>query len=244
MDFHLFSPRLVFLFVSTVLSAQTFQSGPAATALIELYTSEGCSSCPPAEQWLGTLKNDAGLWIHFVPVAFHINYWDYLGWPDAYARPAYAARQRAYAADWGAGNVYTPEFVRQGREWRPGEATPPPAYPGVLTIQRDPNGGGILGYKPVVQTAEKTYTASVVWLGGDVLVKIRGGENAGRTLAHDFIALHIVNVRLTPDADGTFSGQFPRPPPDLPSAGKHALAAWISTSGDTAPLQAAGGWID
>ncbi len=244
MNAFLLPSALLCLTVSAALPAQTFQNGPAATALVELYTSEGCSSCPPAERWLSELKNDPGLWTQFVPVAFHVNYWDNLGWPDSYARPAYTARQRAYAASWGAGNIYTPEFVRQGREWRPGDSVPKPVTPGVLTLQRNADGGGAVVYRPAAHATGKTYAASVAWLGGDVLVKVRAGENAGRALAHDFIALHVVLVPLAPDGEGDFTGKFASPPSELPVAGKHALAAWISSSGDPAPLQATGGWID
>ena len=56
-----------------------FESGAEQVALIELYTSEGCHSCPPADRWLSTLKSDDGLWQEFVPVAFHVDYWDYIG---------------------------------------------------------------------------------------------------------------------------------------------------------------------
>ena len=58
------------------------QSTPQRVGLLELYTSEGCSSCPPAEAWLSTLKQDPGLWKNYVPVNFHVTYWDNLGWPD------------------------------------------------------------------------------------------------------------------------------------------------------------------
>jgi hypothetical protein len=70
------------------------QSGPARAHLLELYTSEGCSSCPPAEQWFSTLKQSPRLWKEIVPVAFHVNYWDQLGWKDKLASPANTARQR------------------------------------------------------------------------------------------------------------------------------------------------------
>ena len=118
------------------LVGQTFQSGPAATALIELYTSEGCSSCPPAERWLSELKTDKALWTAFVPVAFHITYWDDLGWPDAYAKPAFTQRQRDYASAWNSPSIYTPEFVYQGREWHLRDSPPPASRPGVLTHKR------------------------------------------------------------------------------------------------------------
>jgi hypothetical protein len=91
------------------------QSGPKQVTLMELYTSEGCSSCPPAEVWFSELKDAPGLWKIFVPVAFHVDYWDNLGWPDKYASAAFTARQRSYAAEWRSENVYTPELVSGGK---------------------------------------------------------------------------------------------------------------------------------
>src|SRR5215467_12960255 len=75
-----------------------FQSGTNRAALVELYTSEGCSSCPPAEEWLSQLKIDPRLWMDFVPVAFHVDYWVYLGWRDPFGTGSFSERQRAYAA--------------------------------------------------------------------------------------------------------------------------------------------------
>ena len=239
---HLSSFILVF---SSPLVAQTFQSGLAATALIELYTSEGCSSCPPAERWLSELKTNKALWTEFVPVAFHITYWDDLGWPDAYANPSFTQRQRDYAFDWNSRNIYTPEFVYQGREWHLGDSPPPASLPGVLTIKRNPDGGGTLTFKPAATpSSSKTYDASVALLGSDILVNVRAGENAGRALPHDFVALHLARVRLTLADDGAYTGSFASPTAHLPPAGKHALAAWVSRPGDLTPLQATGGWID
>ena len=88
------------------------------TSLVELYTSEGCSSCPPAEAWLSRLVASPQLWTEIVPVAFHVDYWDNLGWRDRFASAQWTARQRTYAANWGSDSVYTPGFVRDGREWR------------------------------------------------------------------------------------------------------------------------------
>ena len=95
-----------------------FVSGPAQVPLVELYTSEGCSSCPPAEAWLNRLQSEPGLWRDFVPVSFHVNYWDRLGWPDRFASRAFTERQYAYAEAWGVRTVYTPGFVLNGRDWR------------------------------------------------------------------------------------------------------------------------------
>src|ERR1041385_689795 len=94
---------LIAIFVSSV-NAQTthitFQSSAVQTALLELYTSEGCSSCPPAEAQLSRLKKSSGLWKDFVPVAFHVDYWDYLGWRDPWASAEFSDRQRSYAQQW------------------------------------------------------------------------------------------------------------------------------------------------
>src|SRR5271163_2312476 len=100
-------------------AAEHFASGPGRVALIELYTSEGCSSCPPADAWLGGLKDKAGLWDEFVPVQFHVNYWDNLGWKDRLATRDFTAREYAYSSAWGSSSVYTPCFVRNGLEWHP-----------------------------------------------------------------------------------------------------------------------------
>lgn len=99
-------------------SAKTFSSGEQPVPLVELFTSEGCSSCPPAEHWLGELREEEGLWRDFVPVAWHVTYRDRLGWPDKFADKAYTDRQYAYAEQWNARSVYTPGLVRGGDEWR------------------------------------------------------------------------------------------------------------------------------
>src|SRR6266853_4246963 len=95
-----------------------FQSSQTKTHLLELFTSEGCSSCPPAEAWLSKLKGAPGLWSDFVPVAFHVDYWDHLGWRDKWASGQFSDRQRDYAQAWGSDSVYTPGFVLNGKEWR------------------------------------------------------------------------------------------------------------------------------
>src|SRR5689334_522273 len=103
---------------ASTLQPTTFESGETRNVLIELFTSEGCSSCPAAEKWLGALKSNQDLWRKIVPVAFHVDYWDRLGWRDRFAKPEFTARQQRYAAAWGGDAVYTPGFVINGKEWR------------------------------------------------------------------------------------------------------------------------------
>ena len=73
---------VAFLTLVSAHAETALQSGPQKVSLLELYTSEGCSSCPPAESWLGQLTTDGRLWKEIVPVAFHVDYWDDLGWKD------------------------------------------------------------------------------------------------------------------------------------------------------------------
>ena len=107
-----FPPRM------SVAAETRFESGPQQTALIELYTSEGCSSCPPAEAWMSRLKDSPGLWKQFVPIAFHVDYWDRLGWRDRFSSQQWTERQRRYASLWQSESVYTPAVVVNGREQR------------------------------------------------------------------------------------------------------------------------------
>jgi hypothetical protein len=120
------SKDFVGIIMATLLAAMSaaaqtnfikFQSGPEQTALLELYTSEGCSSCPPAEAWLSGLQESPGLWKDFAPVGFHVDYWNHLGWKDVWSDPQFSERQRDYAQFWHSENIYTPEFVLNGKEW-------------------------------------------------------------------------------------------------------------------------------
>src|SRR5687767_7588920 len=116
-------------------SELTLESKPTRTKLLELFTSQGCSSCPPAEAWLSNLKNQPRLWQDFVPVAFHVDYWDHLGWRDPFASAKWTERQASYSARWKTESVFTPAFVLDGVVWRntdiPSAST---ESPGVLKV--------------------------------------------------------------------------------------------------------------
>ena len=86
----------------------------APRAVVELYTSEGCSSCPPADRWLSTLKASPDL----LALGFHVSYWDRLGWPDRFASAEITARQQLLARNAGRAQVYTPQVVVNGDDWR------------------------------------------------------------------------------------------------------------------------------
>ena len=228
---------------TTQAEAQTFQSGPARVGLLELYTSEGCSSCPPAETWFSQLSGNDALWKDVVPVAFHVDYWDYLGWRDVLARPAFSERQRDYAERWNADQIYTPGFVLNGAEWRGwrDHASLPAAVGNAGTLALDISKGvGAVRFAPA--GAYTGGVAHVVLLANGVSQKISAGENKGRTLTHDFAVVDYQRVNLAQQA-GAWTGrgvQLRRPNGIKPA--RYAVAVWITDETNT-PLQAAGGWL-
>ena len=94
------------------------RSGPHTAALVELYTSEGCDSCPPADRWLQGLGARGYAPERVVPLSLHVNYWDYIGWKDPYAQQRFSDRQRRLAQVMRARIVYTPQVLLQGRDFR------------------------------------------------------------------------------------------------------------------------------
>ena len=215
----------------------TFTSKSSGTHLLELFTSEGCSSCPPAEAWLGTLKSNDRLWQDFVPIAFHVDYWDRLGWKDRFAQPQWTQRQRAYANQWGNSSVYTPGFVLDGREWQ--------SWSGKLSFPTRENAGLLTAavngnlVTMTFQAAGKFAggSAHVAWLGFNLSSKVDAGENAGRSLRHDFVVLHHATAPLVRDVERFWKGESRFT--SNPDAG--AIACWIETDG--VPIQATGGWL-
>jgi hypothetical protein len=224
--------------------AVKLRSGAAQTALLELYTSEGCSSCPPAEAWLSTLTAKQGLWTRFVPVAFHVDYWDYLGWKDELALPRSAVRQRTYASAWNSESIYTPEFILGGREWRGWSRGTVPegrgGNAGVLEAVANPGGEVNITFAPSAPQ-EGELEAHAVWLECGVVRRIGGGENAGRTLTHDFVPVNWSTAALHRVKSGEWTGSAQLPRPGRAN-GRLALAVWVSGKGRPTPIQAAGGW--
>ena len=221
------------------------QSGPQRTAMIELYSSEGCSSCVSAWQQLSKFENDSGLWTDFIPVDFRVEYWDYLGWKDKLADPRYTDRQRQYAALWNARNIYTPEFVFNGMEWRNWTQGIPQdgdvEEPGILTIEQ----GDGKTYKAVFQPAvgPTAYTAHFALLGSDLHTKVERGENRGRSFKAHFAVLDYQEVLMIASSGGQFTAQADLTVPIGITAGKTGIAVFITGRDKLVPLQAAGNYL-
>lgn len=235
--------RLIFIYCllagAAIAETLRFASGENRTHLVELYSSEGCSSCPPAEAWLGGLRNAPGLWRDFVPVSFHVNYWDKLGWTDRWANKAYTVRQHDYAYEWSNddGTIYTPQFVVDGTVWRakPGENPLPISSEKAALLSVEYAEDGLCRVKFDLAGNYEAYAAV---LGTGILSDIRAGENRGRKLRHDFIVLSLQTARLK---DGSAELKLSRS--TEPGIERQAVAFWITRRGKLTPLQATGGWL-
>jgi hypothetical protein len=214
-------------------------------SLLELFTSEGCSSCPPADRWLSELKGDPRLWREMVPVGFHVDYWDYIGWPDRFASRRYSQRQQSYARSGRTSSVYTPGFVLAGKEWRSwffdpvleieaGEAV------GQLSLELDGNRVSAV-FEPATPPTRPLELHLAV-LGFDLETAVEAGENHGKTLKHDFVVLGHSTVAMRRQQD-LMSARAELPEARFES-GREAIAAWVSAVGDPYPIQAVGGWLD
>jgi hypothetical protein len=167
------------------------ESAATATPVIELYTSEGCSSCPPADRWLSGFKSSAASG-RAVVQAFHVGYWDYIGWVDRFANPAYTTRQRQIASRNGLSSIYTPQLVRNGEDWRDYEQVLGSSEPARVSIALQKNAQG--AFEAQVTPAEGVAAWSAYWTVTEHghSSKVKAGENAGELLQHDFVVRQYV----------------------------------------------------
>ena len=178
------------------------QSGPHTTALVELYTSEGCSSCPPADRWLSSLAPKGLGPERVVPLALHVDYWDYIGWKDPYAKREFSLRQRKLSQLQRLALVYTPQVMLQGRDFR---AWGTPAFDAaVADINARPARARLELEIPAARANVVSVRARAEVLDPNPLrdaalylaayenrleSQVAGGENRGRRLRHDHVVL-------------------------------------------------------
>jgi hypothetical protein len=181
------------------------QSPAHTVALVELYTSEGCSSCPPADRFLGSLRPAGVAPSQAVLLSMHVDYWNYIGWKDPFSRKAFTERQRWLSDLAGTRTIYTPEFFVGGRElrdWNGGlqgvvsKLNKMPARAGIAVSLGALGAGGL----PVDVSAQSAQggTLHVALVEDALAVEVKAGENGGRTLHHD----HVVREWLEPVALG------------------------------------------
>src|SRR5437660_5399332 len=195
-------------------------SGALTTPLVELYTSEGCDSCPPADRWLSSHFAGGGDANRALALAFHVDYWDRLGWADRFASPAYTERQYAAMHANGKTFVVTPQILLQGHEFPASRRTMP--QPALDRIAREPaaamielaatNDGKEIAATAVSRivdsAARAKSTLSIAYVDSGLVSDVKAGENKGVRLTHD----HVVRaLKSAPTGDGPFSARFSVP---------------------------------
>lgn len=185
------------------------RSGTSRAKLIELYTSEGCSSCPPADRWMSALVPRIVSAVEVVPLAFHVDYWDRLGWRDRFADPAYTARQYAYLKVSGSSFVFTPQVILAGRNYG--------AWTSNSSVQKDvrnavavvPDASLVLRQQPVVSGKFEFEVRAQLRQGvnlSDVRIyaalfqnglvsDVGKGENSGSQLHHDYVVRSLLTSK-------------------------------------------------
>lgn len=197
---------LIALLAPTVHAATcSAVSGDTRNRLLELYTSEGCSSCPPADRWLSQLPRDGSV----VPLAFHVDYWDRLGWRDPFAQAAFSQRQRD--RNRGAGWVYTPQIMLDGEDYRawhhglPARPNAPVQASLALTLDQTPERIDVQAESRLAAPAAGRDTRLYLALFENRLSSnVSAGENARRTLQHD----HVVRLLAGPFDSGRARHSF------------------------------------
>jgi len=184
-------------------------SGDKQTAVVELYTSEGCSSCPPADRWLSKLVEIPREDLDVLALAFHVDYWDYLGWKDRFASSAYTSRQRQLGANNRQRTIYTPEFFVNGIEARGSgnilekiqQSNEQPA-PLKLELRVAKEQSSLVIDLHTAATRDDVGPARLRYLvyENDLSTQVKRGENSGETLDHQQVVRYMSNAKsLQPD---------------------------------------------
>jgi hypothetical protein len=178
------------------------QSGPQTGALVELYTSEGCDSCPPADRWLSSLGARGYAPQRVVPLSLHVDYWDYIGWKDPHAKREFSNRQRKLTQLQRNAFVYTPQIMLQGRDFRQWgtsafdqavsriNAQPAKARLAleIAALKKDTVSIRVEAElaDPLAGAETALYLASYE---NKLSSQVAAGENRGQTLVHDYVVL-------------------------------------------------------
>jgi hypothetical protein len=233
---------------SNSLLALEFSSGPKKVQIIELFSSEGCSSCPSAEKWLNKLKGSDLLWKHFIPVEQHVTYWDDLvwfgsSWKDPFATKKATERQRFYNSIRGKG-VYTPQLIVDGEVSKKYD---------MRSLKKDINVGSLkVNFEKETQTAKlkfipignyKNLYCEGTYLLGGAISKVKGGENKNDSLPHEFIS-PAIKKRKAIKENGVFTCQITLDNEFVKLPFKNrSIAFWIKNSNHKI-IQAVGGEIN
>lgn len=204
--------------LAPIAQAQTCraESGAQVPVVVELYTSEGCNSCPPADRWLSSLKDRPDV----LAAAFHVDYWDRLGWKDRFASASHTQRQARQQAAAGARFSYTPQVLVDGRDWRRWPELPAPTSSSPVRLAMQRFGEQVeLQVRPL--DTQRRWTLWWAVLEDGHVSEVKAGENSGVMLHHD----HVVRQH---GSIAPFAGELTRRV-DAPSRGEGARVPRVLT---------------
>jgi len=220
----IFSILPMMLFAAPGAAAQcAAESGPRRVALLELYTSEGCDSCPPADRWISSLPARGFNHERVVTLGFHVDYWNYLGWNDPFAKAEYSTRQRDASRRNKARVVYTPQLLLNGADYRRGTFKDDIAdrvnainqdRPGArisLKLVSGPTGElSVQGAVAVADATRKNGAQTFLALTENNLANaVSSGENRGKELRHDFVVRALAGpFPVSPTGEAAFAHRF------------------------------------
>ncbi len=211
-------------------SADTTRARPRA--VVELFTSQGCASCPPADALLTMLAEKGDV----VALAYHVDYWDYVGWQDTFGDPLYSDRQRAYAKSWGSSRIYTPQMVVNGAKAVVGSrrnevhgALDGASLPLAVDIVRD---GDML---KIAIAPDPALADAVVWLityldRADV--RVESGDNAGKAMVYTQVVTGRQALGMWESASGA---QLKLPLPEVFNQASTGIAVIVQQENDGLP---------
>ena len=249
--------RLAFTIILTLAAAAanaatcSAESGARRVALLELYTSEGCDNCPPADRWASALP-DRGLTVEqVVTLGFHVDYWNYLGWSDSYAKAQYSARQRGANQRNQSRVVYTPQMLLNGRDYRRSAfvddiagrvsalARDTPKARISLRAATEPSGMlSVNGAAVIADAAERSDARVYLALYENNLVsQVTAGENKGKQLRHDFVVRELAGPYATDNRGSAALGHRFRIDPGWKPGDLH-VAAFVQNERSGDVLQA------
>jgi hypothetical protein len=218
------------------------ESGQYQMAVVELYTSEGCSSCPPADKWLAALIEVPEEELNLLALAFHVDYWDYLGWKDRFGSPRHTSRQRQLGDNNQQRSIYTPEFFVDGAEARGTRNvvakvrsinSKPAELQLKLSVSKNEGGLQLELETDHDEAASEKLRARFFVYENQLASDVKRGENSGDYLRHQ----QVVRYMSQPSRLANFSQLQVEIDPDwnLENIG---IAALVTSDGNTTYLQA------
>lgn len=230
--------------------ACTAESGPQRMPLLELYTSEGCNSCPPADRWFGTLAARGLAPQRVLALAFHVDYWNHLGWKDPFARSAFSERQRDAARRNRARFVYTPQFLLDGSDYRRGRlrdditerlAATGSRAAGAMIRASITGEDGQQKLRVEIDRIDPSRrgTARAYWAiyENRLSSRVSAGENRGKRLEHEAVVRHLAGPFSTGPTGALDISQPLRRNHDWKIGDLH-LAVFVQDAGNGETLQA------